>query len=1046
MKLHHKRIPLYLISFSLLFLFLLQALSSPVFGARNRRNLLSSDSDYTAILYDSGNGLPTSEANAIAQTSDGFIWMGGYSGLILYDGTTFTRFDSSSGITSVYSLFVDSKDRVWIGTNENGVAVFEGGEIKAFGRAEGMKSYSIRDITEDAEGNILIATTQGIAYIDLDMQIHILDDPQINMEYITTLERDGDSDRIFGLTQEGAIFELEKLRIKAYYDPGRFGEDLINCIYPDPESKGIVYLGTSESEIMTVNSDDSMKVLSKRDVSPQSSVNKMLKTNGILWVACGNGIGYLDEFSTYHELTDSPIKNNLCGIMCDHEGNMWFTSTRQGVLKLVPDRFSDYSKLANLESAVVNSTCLSGDLLYIGHDTGLMIVNNENYEHVENEITEYLEGIRIRCIKADKAGNIWFATVGVHGLVCLKKNGEIAEFNETNGLDTNHVRDILELSNGSFAVSTTNGLFILKGGEISAHYDQSNGVTTLSILCVEEGPDGTLYLGSDGDGIYTISDNRVSRIGLEDGLTSGVIMRIKWDKERGVFWIITSNSIQYIQDGVIKEVKGFPYSNNLDIYFDKRGGAWVLSSNGVYLTTVEDLMKGTSVEYSFFNTKTGLPHIATGNGRSHLADDGRLFMACSGGVTLVNINAEPDSIDTVKLAIPSVYIDDRLVPVTYDETLKIPAGSKRVTINAYAVTYGLNNPRISYYLEGFENNPTITTKQELQPVTYTNLNGGKYVFHLNLLNTETGAVERTASLKITKEQSLYENPIFWILLMVAIIGSLTFMIYNYFRRKNEAIREKQEEEQRFNEQILHTFANCIDMRDSQNKGHSFRVAYYTKMLAEKLAEKREYTSEDIYQFYDIALLHDIGKLAIPDAILNKPSRLDDDEYEIMKSHTIEGEGILKDVNIVRDLAVGAGCHHERMDGKGYPHGLKGDEIPEVARIIAVADTFDAMYSTRPYRKQMLLSDVLDEIRRIRGTQLEEEVVDALLSLAEDGVLDREKVDEEVKKMKEKAASYSDGKTDKESKTSFLDESLAERNKEFLQSLGLHRGEKKDEHE
>ncbi|MBQ9606879.1 MAG: hypothetical protein IJV16_06860, partial [Lachnospiraceae bacterium] len=90
----------------------------------DRRDLLGRGTDYTAILYNSNNGLPTSEANAIAQSSDGFIWLGGYSGLIRYDGTDFTRFDSTTGISSVFSLYVDKKDRVWIGTNENGVALY----------------------------------------------------------------------------------------------------------------------------------------------------------------------------------------------------------------------------------------------------------------------------------------------------------------------------------------------------------------------------------------------------------------------------------------------------------------------------------------------------------------------------------------------------------------------------------------------------------------------------------------------------------------------------------------------------------------------------------------------------------------------------------------------------------------------------------------------------------------------------------------------------------------------------------------------------------
>jgi hypothetical protein len=131
------------------------------------------------------------------------------------------------------------------------------------------------------------------------------------------------------------------------------------------------------------------------------------------------------------------------------------------------------------------------------------------------------------------------------------------------------------------------------------------------------------------------------------------------------------------------------------------------------------------------------------------------------------------------------------------------------------------------------------------------------------------------------------------------------------------------------------------------------------------------------------------KIAIPDAILNKPGRLNDEEYAIMKSHPQRGYDILKDVKIDPSLSIGAGYHHERLDGRGYPRGLKGSEIPEIARIIAVADTFDAMYSTRPYRKRLPLETVAAEIQRSAGTQLSPDVVKVFMELVEEGAFDNE---------------------------------------------------------
>ena len=109
---------------------------------------------YSAVLYDNTNGLPTAEANAIAETSEGFIWIGSYGGLVRYDGNSFERIDSTTGVTSVVSLYVDSKDRLWIGTNDNGVAMMQKGEIRLYKDVDGLKSSSIRSFVEDPNGNI----------------------------------------------------------------------------------------------------------------------------------------------------------------------------------------------------------------------------------------------------------------------------------------------------------------------------------------------------------------------------------------------------------------------------------------------------------------------------------------------------------------------------------------------------------------------------------------------------------------------------------------------------------------------------------------------------------------------------------------------------------------------------------------------------------------------------------------------------------------------------------------------------------------------------
>jgi HD-GYP domain-containing protein (c-di-GMP phosphodiesterase class II) len=151
------------------------------------------------------------------------------------------------------------------------------------------------------------------------------------------------------------------------------------------------------------------------------------------------------------------------------------------------------------------------------------------------------------------------------------------------------------------------------------------------------------------------------------------------------------------------------------------------------------------------------------------------------------------------------------------------------------------------------------------------------------------------------------------------------------------------------------------------------------MLAQALGED-EKTQENIYY---VALLHDIGKIGVPNAIINKPGKLTDEEYEIIKTHPVIGSDILKTISSMPEISIGARSHHERYDGRGYPDGLAGEDIPWIARIIGVADAYDAMTSNRSYRQYLPQEVVRSEIVKCRGIQFDPRVADAMLSLIDE---------------------------------------------------------------
>ncbi len=940
---------------------------------------------YSAVLYDNANGLPTSEANDIVQSDDGFIWIGGYSGLIRYDGNEFYRY-SAAGLSSVVCLCYNSRRQLWIGTNDSGVAVLQYNEFEFYNLEQGLPSASIRSITEDDNGNMIIATTKGVAYITPEGDLNVLDDDRLNNDYVCEVFT-GEDGAVYGVTLDGDFFTIENLQITRFFTSGQEGLPMINTVYPDPQNPGFVYVGTQESTVLYCDMNNDLQPLRTMKTGTLETVNAIRLFDGILWVAADTGVGLFDGDRRFVQLQDLPMTNSIDHLMEDYEGNLWFTSSRQGIMKIVENRFVDLSAMARLDPMVVNTTCLLNDELYVGTDSGLVVLNADR-EPVENALTALLTGVRIRGIVRDSAGIMWFCTYSNQGLVRYDPaTGDVTNYNEENGLLSSRVRMVQELADGSLAVATNNGVNIITGQTITAAYSAKDGITNTEILSLAQGTDGTLYLGSDGGGIYAINGTLQNRYGIADGLQSEVILRMKKDPVEDLFWIITSNSISYLKNGAITTLSTFPYANNFDLFFDTSDRAWILSSNGIYVVSRNDLLADKVDEFTLFDKDYGLPGIATANSHSCITADGELYVSATTGVYSVNINKEIGGSSDVKLGIPFVSVDDEPVWIQDDDEVRIPADCKRLNIYANAFTYALVNPHLSYQLKGFDDEPTFLTKQDMAYASYTNLHGGDYTFELAIVDDVTGQVIKTVSLRITKQRAFYEHVWFWILAVLLGIALVVAVIVLIYRRKTTALLRKQAETKELVNEMIHVFSGCIDMKDAYTNGHSARVAKYTAMMAERLGK----SPEEVEEIYKIALLHDIGKIGIPDQILNKPGRLDDEEFAVMKSHAQRGYEILKEVRIDQNLAQGAGYHHEKYDGSGYPAHLKGEEIPEIARIIAVADAFDAMYSTRPYRKKMPLDAVAAEIQRCNGTQFAPEVVAVFMQLAEEGAFNDDSV-------------------------------------------------------
>ena len=215
-----------------------------------------------------------------------------------------------------------------------------------------------------------------------------------------------------------------------------------------------------------------------------------------------------------------------------------------------------------------------------------------------------------------------------------------------------------------------------------------------------------------------------------------------------------------------------------------------------------------------------------------------------------------------------------------------------------------------------------------------------------------------------------------ILLFVNIIRTLRNLQDMELHRQKIEVEKSKQQTERISLQMMQTLATTIEAKDEYTRGHSYRVAEYAALIAKELG----WSQDEIINLKHAAHLHDIGKIGIPDSVLNKPTQLTENEDNLLKKHTIIGAEILKDVTLIPHVVEVTRNHHEHYDGSGYPDGLAGTEIPIYARIIAVADCYDAMNSRRIYRNALSQDEIYEEILKNKGTQFDPEIADIFLTL------------------------------------------------------------------
>ncbi|MBS7266294.1 MAG: HD domain-containing protein [Treponema sp.] len=945
---------------------------------------------YIKTVYNNTNGLPGGVANDIASTSDGILWIGTYAGLYRHNGKEFRLMNEYESIKTVRCLYVDDDGRLFVGTNDNGLSILINEEITdVLTEKNGLPSDSVRCITSASDGRYYIGTSAELAVVEINDGIRIVaKEPDVSSALRLTADSEG---HVAAVTSSGKLIILQNSKVTG--TASAYDEKFISAEFSDD---GKLFAATESNKIFvfSIKDENNLQFLQTINCGSMNHINSLSFYENVLFLCSDSGVGYVDykKDNSFHLVDTDLFNNSIDNMIEDYQGNLWFSSSRLGLLRMCETAFAEIYLSAGFSEAVVNTVIKFNNKIYFGTDEGLSMIDVESGEPEENELTKKMKGLRIRCLMQDSKNRMWVCTY-TKGLYCMNKAGKIEAF-ET---DTEQqFRVLLELSDGTIAAAGKKGITFLKNGEVTKRLTKANGFENQVVLTLSELSDGTLIAGTDGGGIAIIQQQSIVKLlRRQDGLTSNVILRTVNDYNgntpTGAFYAITSNGINYVdKDFSIHPLTNFPYSNNYDMIVRQDGNIFVLGSAGIFVVTRDELLSGKKVDYILLDLRRGLLGTLTANSWNYIDEENNLYLSCDTGASVLNLDAYDKNNRSYRMQLKSVIVNGKRYLVQKDIPFVIPENSDSIEIVPEIINYSINNPYISLYMEGIDEHPNIMTQNELASVIYSNIAAGKYTFHISLLDSKGLNVIEENTYEIEKQYHIYDNwwfKVYAFFVMIMAIAWLTWYvtatIQNLrFEKQEKELSHVREQIRMSNETIL-SIANAVEARDKQTGRHSLRVAVYSMLIAAELG----FDADELENIRQIGLLHDIGKIGVPDSILSKPKKLTEEEYNIMKTHVDIGGEILKDFTHIKNVADGAKYHHERYDGKGYNTGLKGEEIPLTARIIGLADAFDAMTSNRVYRKAISMDHVIDELKKGKGTQFDPSLVDILLGLIGSGRID-----------------------------------------------------------
>ncbi len=714
--------------------------------------------------WQTAQGLPQNSVLSMAQTADGYLWMGTEEGLVRFDGVKFTTFDKhTAGLQNnlVQTLLLDRQQNLWIGTTGGGLSKFSHGKFTAYTTRNGLSNDSILSLYQDPRGALWIGTDGGGLIRFENGAFHVFtkaDGLPDNVVFSIA----GDAYGNLWIGTHGGLCKLSDGVFHSFSEKEGLGSNRIHSVYVDRH--GTVWVGTNGEGLYRLEPTGTTRYTTKDGLTSNAILSMYEDAAGSLWI--GTGGGGLDrlangKFSSFTE-KDGLLGKDVWAILEDREGSLWIGTAGGGLNCLKKGSFTTLST----SDGLISDTILpvyedSQGALWMGSDRGLM-------RWKDGRVTTYttkqgLPDNLVFSITEDHQGSMWIGTR--RGLVRLR-DGKLDAFSARNGLPNDLVVSTYTDRKGDLWLGTRGGLTHFDGRQFVT-YTTRDGLSNNYVLAIYEDKDGVLWVGTGGGGLNELKNGRFRAYTTKNGLSSDFIFSIFADTD-GTLWLGTQgggidrfrrgNFTSYTSD------KGLYDDAVFQILDDGLGRLWMSSNRGVFSVSKKQLdafadRRIASITSTVYGTADGMKSQEC-NGAFQPAGwrtrDGRLLFPTTGGLAMVNPANLVKSVKPPQTVLERVLVNNKDVP--FDKPLIIPPGKGQLEFQFTAPSFiAPEKIQFRYLLEGFDKDWTLAGTRRI--AYYTNIPHGEYRFRVRAGSDDFWS-ERGPLVSLTLKPHYYQTRTF----------------------------------------------------------------------------------------------------------------------------------------------------------------------------------------------------------------------------------------------------------------------------------------------